>query len=490
MKFKGFRSIGAAVVLTLAQFALPGAGAQAAVPVGQIADLPGRVGRGETLMLQAGGVVLRDALGRDLPVAVQETAGGLRLKLPSTLSGGHYFLETTGPRTRTPLTVVGDAQPGRLIALIDRAALSPGLLDLALKKRQMRVVARAQLAGAAGTGGHIFPADSAGPCGQTLIEVEFGGQSLSQALASLAGVPGVLLVDAQTLWGVDQEMLWAKEPTRSTLSAVTAPDFDFAGAGKSIRVSDTSGLSHESSVRVAVLDSAVLPSSELGERLLPGVGFVTPERAALPGPGQGHGQAVAERIAGSVSGVARSATVLPIQVCDGAGTCRASDVVEGICWAVYRDGAEILNLSLGGDTPNALVRAVLARELSHGVVVVASNRGRYTEHFPAGEVLPGLISVGAARRTTAGWSRVGNEALAPDLLAPGATEKDQVGGSSFASALVAGAAAHLRSKCPHLSPEQLEGLLGRYARPERLVPADRLVSGAGLLYIPARLSCS
>lgn len=92
-----------------------------------------------------------------------------------------------------------------------------------------------------------------------------------------------------------------------------------------------------------------------------------------------HGTHVAGTVAASSFGVARKATVLPVQVltADGKGDCTGvpSDVAAGIDYAVSH-GAEVINLSLGPDVPglgsSSAIPASVHRAAQAGVVVVFS----------------------------------------------------------------------------------------------------------------------
>jgi len=129
---------------------------------------------------------------------------------------------------------------------------------------------------------------------------------------------------------------------------------------------------------------------------IPGYDFVendTLPQDAFPG---GHGTGVA----GLVLGVAPDAQILPLRVCDQTGTCRASWVVGGGMLGIGpRPPPTVLNLSLGGDTPVALLESVLGLALVKGypVAAAAGKQGQYGSpaHYPAAFPLAGLVAVGA-----------------------------------------------------------------------------------------------
>src|SRR5690606_13202785 len=175
----------------------------------------------------------------------------------------------------------------------------------------------------------------------------------------------------------------------------------------------------------------------------------------------GHGTAVASLIAGSRSGLAPDATILPVRVLDEDNRYRsASTVAEGVVWAV-RQGADVINLSLGGAGRSPTLQAAIDMAMAHDVVVVACT-GNLKEGeeevqvwYPARE--PGVVAVAGLTWSVDGpthWERSvsGRETVlsAPAILvaaAPGDGYR-QVQGTSFAAALVTAAAALVRARWP------------------------------------------
>ncbi len=109
---------------------------------------------------------------------------------------------------------------------------------------------------------------------------------------------------------------------------------------------------------IAVLDSGVTPHAEFGDRLLPGVSFTggDPTIDLL-----GHGTARA----------CPNCSILPVQVADQYGSVLWSSAASGIVWAVDQ-GADILNLSFGGQTNSSVLSAAIAYAQSRDVIVIAS----------------------------------------------------------------------------------------------------------------------
>ncbi|SFD39103.1 type VII secretion-associated serine protease mycosin [Streptomyces aidingensis] len=280
-------------------------------------------------------------------------------------------------------------------------------------------------------------------------------------------------------------------------------------------------------VTVAVLDTGVdAGHPDLAGAVLEGRDFVT--HGAEPGDEHwaGHGTAMAGIIAGrghgagsgsGIIGVAPEAEILPVRVLlEEDDPARAEEreapgnaVADGIRWAVDQ-GAEVINLSLGDDSPSAHPDpeedAAIRYALARGVVVVASagNGGESGDpvSYPAG--YPGVIAVTAVDRSgarapfsTQRWyatvSAPGKDVI---IAAPG-DRYMQGWGTSAAAAFVSGSVALLRSAYPELSPAQIKGLLAGTAqnapeggRDDRLGgglvdPAAAIEAAAGLTPEPS-----
>ncbi len=89
---------------------------------------------------------------------------------------------------------------------------------------------------------------------------------------------------------------------------------------------------------------------------------------------RGHGTHVSGTIAGNnngdgVTGVAYDAQIMPVKVLNNLGIGNATDVAEGIRYAVD-NGANVINLSLGGDTPSKSQLLAIEYAANNGVIVV------------------------------------------------------------------------------------------------------------------------
>lgn len=148
-----------------------------------------------------------------------------------------------------------------------------------------------------------------------------------------------------------------------------------------------------------------------------------------------------------ISGVAPGVMVMPVRVMSG-GHGSSDHVADGIDYAV-RNGARVVNLSLGG-AYSQLIDEALARASKAGVLVVAAagNDGGSEASFPASSRVSGVLGVAAtdSRRQLATFS---NRGFGVDLSAPGVGILSTYGprsysamsGTSMAAPHVAGAVA-------------------------------------------------
>jgi type VII secretion-associated serine protease mycosin len=222
-----------------------------------------------------------------------------------------------------------------------------------------------------------------------------------------------------------------------------------------------------SNVTVAVIDSGVDGSHpDLAGQVLPGIDLVTGSGDGRTDP-VGHGTTVAGLIAGrnddrdGVMGLAPQAKILPVRVLDADN--RYDDaliVAKGVRWAVD-NGAEVINLSLGGSGNSPALAAAIDYAFARDVVVIACTGNVAPDApaevwYPARE--PGVIAVTGLERETEGlWS--GSITGPATVLAapanglvgarPGGTWKVQ--GTSFAAPLVSATAALVRAKWPEMT---------------------------------------
>ncbi len=160
---------------------------------------------------------------------------------------------------------------------------------------------------------------------------------------------------------------------------------------------------------VAVVDTGVLYRDHgrakrapdlAGTRFVEGYDFV--DNDANPDDEHGHGTHVAGTVAQSthnalgVAGVAPAAAIMPVRVLNRNGAGSWGGVAAGIRWAAD-NGANVINLSLGGGVPSRAIANAVAHAHRKGVTVVAAagNTGRGRVQYPAS--YPGALAVGAVR---------------------------------------------------------------------------------------------
>src|SRR3954453_11970151 len=146
--------------------------------------------------------------------------------------------------------------------------------------------------------------------------------------------------------------------------------------------------------RIAVVDSGVDPDHpEQADRLPPGRDYVGGDldpRDDTIGDGRGHGTQVAGIAAAAtddargIAGVGWGARILPVKVLDRFGSGYDSDIAAGMTWAADQ-GADVINLSLGGAADSAVLRDAAAYAGSRVSVVVAAagNDGGRSTSYPA-----------------------------------------------------------------------------------------------------------
>ncbi len=269
-------------------------------------------------------------------------------------------------------------------------------------------------------------------------------------------------------------------------------------------------------IGVALIDTGVTPSADLGTRLLARIDL-TSEGDGLDH--YGHGTHMAGLIAGNgllaggaYPGAAPEASLVSVKVAGWDGATDVSTVIAGLQWAVSnraRYGLHVVNLSYGTDGIQDVDRDPLDFAVEQAwraglVVVVSAGNGAGAVTKPGDD--PFVITVGAAdiNRTAS----VADDTVAafsshsggkPDLVAPGVSLVSlrapgsvidvfnggarlgltyfKGSGTSQAAAVVTGVAARMIDANASLTPDQVKGSLVASAN-------DALAgegAGAGLL---------
>ena len=267
------------------------------------------------------------------------------------------------------------------------------------------------------------------------------------------------------------------------------PHFKYQWHMKQLGVKKAWGTSTGRGVTVAVIDTGVSSKKDGFFKLLPGKDFVD---GGKPNDQGGHGTHVAGTIAQATGngvgtiGVAPHARILPVRVL-GPNGGNTEDVANGIIWAVD-NGANIINMSLGGPAPSELTRNAVRYAYENGVTVIAAtgNDG-YDDSIMYPAAYDSVIAVGAVDydKKPAPYSNQGKEIA---LCAPGGNlDKDSNGdgvpdgvvqetmqngewgywflqGTSMATPHVSGAAALLYS-AGVTDPDDIERVLTKTAEP-------------------------
>jgi serine protease len=143
----------------------------------------------------------------------------------------------------------------------------------------------------------------------------------------------------------------------------------------------------------------------------------------------GHGTHVAGTIAQStnnklgVVGVAHKASIMPLKVLTRQGYGNAADIAEAVVYAADH-GAHVINMSLGGAFPTAIMREAVEYAYKKGVTVVcaAGNAGNTAPHYPAAYQYAIAVSSVGPDGELAPYSSHGNWI---DIAAPGGNTRQK-----------------------------------------------------------------
>ncbi len=213
-------------------------------------------------------------------------------------------------------------------------------------------------------------------------------------------------------------------------------------------------------VIVAAIDTAMQrDGTQLGNFLLTPI-FIA-GNAELSKTQPTHGTSMAENILRSIaanqSANSTPVRILPVDVYGSSETTTTFDIANGISQAV-KNGARIINLSLGSESDSTLLHTIIKNSADQGVVffAAAGNKPTTAPFYPA-----------AYREVTAVTARESNGTLAPyanrgtfvDVAAPGTSlvqfnnQGWVVTGTSSSAAAATGFAASLVANAGKTAPE-------------------------------------
>ncbi|MEB3232565.1 MAG: DUF5942 domain-containing protein [Leptolyngbyaceae bacterium] len=167
------------------------------------------------------------------------------------------------------------------------------------------------------------------------------------------------------------------------------PDYAKQWNLKAINMEQAWSRSKGEGVTVAVIDTGVSPVKDLADTaFVPGYDFVNDKEDAADD--NGHGTHVAGTVAQStnnnygVAGVAYKAKLMPLKVLSAFGGGTVSDIADAIRFAADQ-GADVINMSLGGGGRSQVMEEAIAYAHDKGVVIVAAagNENRNSASFPA-----------------------------------------------------------------------------------------------------------
>ncbi|HEY0698613.1 MAG TPA: type VII secretion-associated serine protease mycosin, partial [Micromonospora sp.] len=267
-----------------------------------------------------------------------------------------------------------------------------------------------------------------------------------------------------------------------------------------LRIAEAHKVSQGEGVTVAVIDTGVDPHPDLRNNLLTGTDVVSGGKGNGHGDSDSHGTAMAGLIAAhgngsgdGVLGIAPKAKILPIRDETKTSTGNADNIARGIEYAITK-GAKVVSIS-SSSGPSSKLRHAIEKAIVANIVVVAGSGNKphsFGVTFPA--FLDGVVAVGATDKSGnhADISITGKkvEISAPgvDIYSTSLNGKYKTAtGTSNATAIVAGAAALVRSRYPELSAKEVVHRLTATAV-DKGAPGRDVEYGYGVLDVVAALT--
>lgn len=288
-------------------------------------------------------------------------------------------------------------------------------------------------------------------------------------------------------------------PASASPSGYNDPYFRLQKGFQQMAVAPLQQRSLGARVKVAVIDTGMDGRHpDLSGRLAGQRDYVAGGGAYVDAVSERHGTAVLGLIAAKVNngqgiaGLAPEAAMLGYRACwteaaraDGAppgARCNSFTLAQALAAAIT-DGADIINLSLGGPSDPLLGKLVRHAQARGALLVAAAPPPRLGRGFPS--ELPGVLVVGNAGENAdnEGWLAAPGRAVLSTV--PGGSY-DLDSGSSLAAAHASGVLALLKALAPEQGGERLrQALQGSMAGPGQSINACR----AALILGIAGLSC-
>ena len=306
------------------------------------------------------------------------------------------------------------------------------------------------------------------PLDNTVVAEVPEGESIEGFVDSLEAQPNVEYAQPNYIFTLDRtvndpdaQMPSPKQWYLSKINAYNAWDYTMGSSG----------------VLAAVIDTGIdLSHPEFAGRIQYQYDFADNDSTASDD--YGHGTHVAGIIAAASdngaggTGIAPKVNLLIADVfkwwtINGEQTFGASTthIIEGVNYAVA-NGADVINMSLGGIAYNATYEAAVNNAVASGVVIVAAagNSNTNAAQYPSDYSGPISVIATDSNNNRASFSNYGDE---KDISAPGVNIWNtflsgtyaNLGGTSMASPVVAGVVALMLSKNPGLTPAQVKDIL-------------------------------